>query len=179
MLNDRGLWIHADVFADASMGVSLDLITGLVDTGVGPVDVHLLTADASDALDVVCRPGVARITMPFEGMGDIETHASRVRDVGARPWLAVAPGTPLGAYREHLAHVDGVLVMLIEPGTKNSADLTQLTKVEQRQRDRAAGVDGGVDEANLGAILDAGTEYVVIGHRLFTNSRKRTEGVRS
>ncbi|WP_338889260.1 hypothetical protein [Rhodococcus sovatensis] len=178
MLSDRGIWIHADVFPDADMGVSLDLITRMVDDGIGPVDVHLLSVGALDALDVVCRPGIARVTLPFEGIGDVESSAWRVRTAGARPWLAVSPGTPFDDYRQQLQYVDGVLVMLIEPGTKNSADLTQLTKLERSRQNCTTGVDGGVDEENLGRILAAGTEYVVIGRRLFTNPKCRTEGER-
>lgn len=167
LLNQRGLWIHADVFADTAMGVSIDLITDLADQGTGPVDVHLLTCHALDALDRVCRPGIARITFPYEGSHDIEAVCARIRAVGAQPWLAVAPGTPIEDYRDALVHVDGLLVMLIPPGTKQSADLGQLTKIDTGQAMRA-GVDGGVHEDNVESILAAGTRYVVIGRRLFT-----------
>ncbi|MGW4337131.1 hypothetical protein ACWEK5_30640 [Rhodococcus koreensis] len=176
LLGARGLWIHADVFADADMGVSLDLITRLADDGTGPIDVHLLTAGALTALDVVCRPGIARVTFPYEGTDDIEAVAARVRSVGAQPWLALAPGTPLDQCSSHLAHVDGLLVMLIEPGTRETADLTQLTKVDRVHPHLAAGVDGGVDETNLDHILTAGTGYVVVGRRLFTRSHHQPEG---
>ena len=177
LLSLRGLWIHADVFADTDMGVSLDLITRLADERTGPVDVHLLTHETLDALDVVCRPGVARVTFPFERTDDVGAVAARVRVAGAQPWLAISPGTALDECRGVLAHVDGLLVMLIEPGTRESADLSNLAKVNTVRTQRTAGVDGGVNEENLPQILAAGTGYVVVGRRLFTCSNSKQQGV--
>lgn len=175
MLSRRRLWIHADVFADAAMGVSLDLINDLAEQGIGPVDVHLLTYGALDALDRVCRPGIARITFPYEGTDDVEAVCARIRGVGAQPWLAVAPGTQIEHCREALTHVDGLLVMLIPPGTKQTADLANLTKVDIEHTPRA-GVDGGVHEDNVEPILAAGTRYVVVGRRLFACPGDKPEG---
>ena len=175
LLSRRGLWIHADVFSDSRIGVSVDLITRLAEEGTGPIDVHLLTEGALEALDVVCRPGVARVTFPYEGTDDVEAVAARVRAVGAQPWLAISPGTQIDECRDDLAHVDGLLVMLIEPGTRESADLAHLTKVETVHMQRTAGVDGGVNEGNLERVLMAGTRYVVVGRRLFTCSNHKPE----
>jgi ribulose-phosphate 3-epimerase len=168
LLADRGLWIHADVFADAATGVSLELITQLADEGTGLIDVHLLTTDALAALDVVCRPGVARITFPYEGTVDVEAVAARVRAVGVKPWLAISPATGISECYAVLRHVDGLLVMLIEPGTQAAADTSHLGKVNTVHRRYPTGVDGGVDEANAADVLAAGTRYVVVGRRLFT-----------
>lgn len=175
LLSRRGLWIHADVFADAAMGVSMDLITELAEQGTGPIDVHLLTSDALNALERACRPGVARITFPYEGTDDVEAVSGRIRAVGAQPWLAVAPGTSIEDCRAALEHVDGLLVMLIPPGTKQSADLANLTKVDTGQMPRA-GVDGGVHEDNVESILAAGSRYIVVGRRLFSRTGHEPEG---
>ena len=168
MLMQRDLWVHADVFAEPGLGVSLDLISDLADQGTGPVDVHLLTAETLDALKVVCRPGIARVTFPFENVPDPEAVAARIRRSGAAPWLAVAPETSLGACADVLPPVDGVLVMLLPPGTSGRSDLTLLTKVTRASTDRPVGVDGGVSESNVDQILAAGATYVVIGRRLMS-----------
>lgn len=168
LLAEQKIWVHADVFADARAGVSLDLIRQLAEEGTGPVDVHLLTAGALEALDVVCRPGIARVTFPFEGVPDPPAVATPIRAAGAAPWLAIAPGTALEACADALSHVDGLLVMLLEPGSRGRSDPALLPKVRQASAARPAGVDGGVGEGNLGDVLAAGAAYVVIGRRLFT-----------
>jgi pentose-5-phosphate-3-epimerase len=66
--------------------------------------------------------------------------------------------------------------MLIEPGTRDSADLANLTKVNMVHSPRRVGVDGGVDEENVERILAAGAGYIVVGRRLFTCSDRKQQG---
>ena len=174
-LSERKVWVHADVFADPLTGVSLDLIAELADSGSGPVDVHLLTVGALEALDLVCRPGIERITFPFEDVPDPAAVAARIRDAGMKPWLAIAPETTLEACADALPHVDGLLVMLLEPGSSGRSDPSLLTKVSRASADVPVGVDGGVGEANLGAVLEAGATYVVIGRRLFPIAKEQPQ----
>jgi pentose-5-phosphate-3-epimerase len=167
LLAQQRLWVHADVFADAKAGVSLDLIKELADERATPVDVHLLTADALDVLPPVCRAGVARVTFPFEGVSDPSKVAAHIRAAGAAPWLAIAPWTSVDECSDALRHVDGLLVMLVKPGTHGRADTTLLPKVDAAAGQQPVGVDGGVGEANLNVVLAAGASYVVIGRQLF------------
>jgi pentose-5-phosphate-3-epimerase len=162
------LWVHADVFADPAAGVDLGLITELADAGVGPIDVHLLTAEALNALPVICRPGIARITFPFEGAPDIAGTARQVRACGAQAWLAISPATTVTEAAEAARDVDGLLVMLLEPGTQDAADLGLLAKVQTAGSHAPVGADGGIGEHNLTSVLRAGAGYVVIGRGLFT-----------
>jgi len=165
---------HADVFDDVRKGVSLDLITEMANTGTGLIDVHLLAEGAlSAAFDVVCRPGVSGITFPYEGVDDVEAVARRIRAVGAQPWLAISPATQIERRRTSLCHVDGLLIMLIEPGSKQAADVAHLEKVAATHQQHSTGVDGGVTEAILDQILSAGTGYIVVGRRLFACSNER------
>ena len=179
LLAEQRIWVHADVFADSRAGISLDLINELADRGAGPIDVHLLTAGALEVLDAVCRPGITRVTFPFEGVPDASSVAARIRAAGTSPWLAIAPGTMLDACADTLPHVDGLLVMLLEPGSRGRSDPALLAKVSSASATGPVGVDGGVGEGNLGDVLAAGAGYVVIGRRLFavptTSSKEEPE----
>jgi len=168
LLSQNGMWLHADVFPDNRMGVSVDLISELAESGCGPLDVHLLAEGSMTALVNVCRPGVTRVTFPYEGTDDIQAVAAQVRAAGAQPWLAIAPDTAVDVCHDALSHVDGLLVMLIKPGTREAADLGQLRKVQAVSKQQSVGVDGGVHEANFDRIVAAGATYVVAGRRLFT-----------
>ena len=59
--------------------------------------------------------------------------------------------------------MDGLLVMLLEPGTQDAADLGLLAKVQTASADAPVGADGGIGEHNLTSVLRAGAGYVVIG----------------
>ncbi|WP_157970547.1 hypothetical protein [Nakamurella deserti] len=175
LLHRHGAWVHADVFDDPGEGVDVDLIAALAAARLARLDIHLLTAGALAALDLVCRPGVDRITFPFEGVAAVGDVAARIRAAGVSPWLAVAPGTSLVECAEASAHVDGLLVMLLEPGTRRSADLRHLSKVENAHAGTTVGVDGGVREVDLDRILAAGATYIVAGRRLFTSVPARPQ----
>ncbi|MDP9221218.1 MAG: hypothetical protein M3P23_11895 [Actinomycetota bacterium] len=83
--------------------------------------------------------------------------------------VALSPNTSIDRAGDALDHVDGVLVMLLEPGTTGRADLSLLAKVRAASDIASVGVDGGVGESNLARLLSAGASYVVVGRRLFSN----------
>jgi pentose-5-phosphate-3-epimerase len=108
-----------------------------------------------------------------QGVDDIEAVAGRIRAVGAQSWLAVSPETQIEQYRIDLSYVDGLLVMLTDPGTKQSANVAHLDKVASAHEQYSTGVDGGVTEEILDQILRGGTGYVVVGRSLFACPKKR------
>ena len=79
----------------------------------------------------------------------------------------IAPGTTLEACADALPQVDGLLVMLLEPGSRGRPDSALLAKVSRVSAAMPVGVDGGVGEGNLGDVLAAGATYVVIGRHFF------------
>lgn len=107
------------------------------------------------------------MTFPFEDVPDVPGVAAQIGAAGGIPWLAIAPGTTLDACSDALPHVDGLLVMLLEPGTSGRSDPMLLAKASHANTTKPVGVDGGVGEGNLAAVLAAGATYVVIGRRLF------------
>jgi pentose-5-phosphate-3-epimerase len=174
-LQRAGLWIHADVIMDdlTHRGVDLSLVRTLVERKVGPLDVHLITPELGDVFDEICALKVDRVTFPFVSCADtaaVADAAERIRRSGAAAWLAVAPGTELDAVRPCFETVDGLLVMLIQPGSTDPADPALSARAGQARLGLPTGVDGGVNEANLGTCLDAGASYIVSGRALLSAS---------
>lgn len=176
LLAREQMWVHADVFSPASSGVDPVLVGELSASGVHPIDVHLVTSQSLDHLDAMCRAGVARVTFPYEGVSDAVAVAAKVRSAGAAAWLAIAPQTSLREVTGLRDRMDGLLVMLIQPGTRARADLRMLGKVAAAARAwECVGVDGGVEEQNVARVLEAGAGYVVIGRRLLSIARPQPD----
>lgn len=172
MLGERGIWLHADLFENSEVGVPLAHIRTYVEKDLGRVDAHLLTAGALRYLDELCDLGVTRVTYPVEGVANPFEVARQIRRAGVSPWLALSPETSIESCVDMLSEVDGVLVMLIRPGSQDESDLSLLAKVSKAAAmDVTVGVDGGVNERNLDDIIDAGATYLVVGRRLFTTIR--------
>ncbi|MBK3564735.1 hypothetical protein [Streptomyces sp. MBT62] len=170
-----GLWIHADVITDdrGHRGVDLSLVHTLAEQRVGPLDVHVIAPEPElgGLIEEISAWQVDRVTFPFESCPDpaaVADTVERIRASGAAAWLAVAPATELAAVRPYFELLDGLLVMLIEPGSTGTADLTLTAKAGQTPPALPAGVDGGVDADNLAACLRAGADYVVSGRALLS-----------
>jgi ribulose-phosphate 3-epimerase len=171
-LEHAGLWIHADVIMDdgTHRGIELSLVRTLCERRIGPLDIHVIAPELDGLIDEICAQKVDRVTFPFESCSDyaaVADTAEQVRASGAAAWLAVAPATELASVRPCFDLVDGLLVMLIEPGSTGAADPTLATRAGQTRRVLPVGVDGGVNSVNLGACLQAGADYVVSGRALF------------
>jgi pentose-5-phosphate-3-epimerase len=175
VLANAGAWLHVDLIDDAyplGAGVSEALLPELV-AHRAPVDVHLLVREPRAWLPRVIEHRPDRVTVQLETLRqpwtpELERLRALCRVGGAELWAGLAPGTQPVAAAEALAVVDGVLVMLAEPGRPG-------TTADPRMVDRLAelpgvprGVDGGVTEGAFEAIRDVGGSYIVMGRRLWS-----------
>jgi pentose-5-phosphate-3-epimerase len=78
-------------------------------------------------------------------------------------WAEVAIGDDLTGLRR----TDGALVMLIESGTRNAADPSQLLKVARLAGTTPVGIDGGVTATVADEALQLGADVIVSGRSLF------------
>jgi pentose-5-phosphate-3-epimerase len=78
-------------------------------------------------------------------------------------WAEVSIGDDLTGLRR----ADGALVMLIESGTKNAADPSQLRKVARLAGTTPVGIDGGVTATVADDALQLGADVIVSGRSLF------------
>lgn len=166
-LADSGLSLHVDLFPSLEQGVSLEELDAITSLKVDLLDVHLLNQKSMQHLEAVCHRDVGRVSFPFEDVADPLSVAEYIHAAGKAAWLALAPATSANMCLPLLPAVDGVLVMLIPPGSKNSADLSLLSKIHELvSKGKQVGVDGGIDDANIGDILQAGATYLVAGRSL-------------
>jgi hypothetical protein len=165
--------VHIDVMAASEglpTGVSLaelQMISDVVDRR--RIGVHLIgSADFVDAVlpkILALRPGV--VFLPWHAFTD--ARAGAVRTAGCSAWIAVwrewdghgAPAWPVAP--------DGVLVMMIQPGTRDTCSLGRLSVVEACASELPVAVDGGVTEAVAPLCLFAGAQSLVAGRSLLLN----------
>lgn len=165
----EGLWIHVDIIRDSQgrdLGVDLATLREITARGQCRVDVHLIGAAAAAAFPEVCALGCARVTVAPECCSDIAGMSAAAHRSGAQFWIALAPPTDAEDLLPMVPVVDGVLVMLLTPGTREPADLSLLSKARTLASLLPTGVDGSVDVSNVSACLEAGARYIVSGRGL-------------
>ncbi|WP_336946029.1 hypothetical protein [Asaia sp. HN010] len=170
-LDHAQLWSHVDFFSPGAEGVDLATLDAILAENHGPLDAHLLDNGAFNWFEDLSARALNRLTLPLETDADLHGAIATLRMRGISPWLALAPHSTLAEAEPFLDAVDGVLVMLIAPGTKDSASLSLLEKNRAlRARRVTSGVDGGVTAETLPMIVEAGASYLVIGRSLLAPS---------
>jgi ribulose-phosphate 3-epimerase len=98
-----------------------------------------------------------------------------IREGDMKAGLALNPDTPLFSIAHVMGSIDLLLIMTVNPGFAGQGFMGEvLAKVrkahmlkEAEGYDYILCVDGGVTQANIGEIVDAGADMVVAGSAVF------------
>ncbi|CAL8969516.1 hypothetical protein PROP_00561 [Propionicimonas sp. T2.31MG-18] len=187
--HEAGCWIHADVILryrrDAgfvSVGVTLEQLEAVAAALPGAaIDVHLILL--GDAPEIRRDQVIDEVAEWLERLSPTRVSAAAaVLDRIGRRLRAACPDVELwgelwpapewaGATR-----LDGALVMLIEPGTKQLADPGRLGVVSRVARTLPVGVDGGISKNTAMDAVRSGASYLVLGRALFDPAPMAPEG---
>jgi len=181
-------WIHLDVM-DGHFVPNLTMGPVVVEACRRitrlPLDVHLMVETPRRYLAAFVSAGADRISVHVEADGDLAETLGAIRDLGARPGVAVNPETPAEAIQHVLMSVDTILVMTVHPGAAGQAFLPDvLPKVRElrSRRDQIhsaaiLAVDGGINAATAPQAARAGAEIFVAASAVFAHPRGIAAGV--
>jgi ribulose-phosphate 3-epimerase len=140
-----------------------------------PLDVHLMIEEADRYVDAFADAGAGWVSLHVEAMPHLQRTVAHLRERGLKAGVALNPSTPLVSLEEILPELDYVLVMSVNPGfggqkfLPGSLDKVRHLREIVRRRGLATPieVDGGVDESNVKALVDAGADILVAGTAVF------------
>jgi len=140
-----------------------------------PLDVHLMIENADLYVDAFADAGANWVSLHVEALPHLQRTVAHLRERGLKAGVALNPSTPLVSVEEIAPELDYVVVMSVNPGFGGQRFLSgSLDKVRRmrellRRRGPAAQieVDGGVDESNVKALIEAGAEVLVAGTSVF------------
>ncbi len=171
-------WVHCDVMdnhfvPNLTFGPIIVLAARRLTAAL--LDVHLMVDEPRRLLPEFRTAGANLITVHLEACTDVAGTLAAARETGARVGLALKPGTPLAAAEPHLADLDLLLVMTVEPGFGGQdfmADMTSKVREAKAWRERHHArylieVDGGIAPDTARVARGAGAEVFVAGHALY------------
>ena len=122
-----------------------------------PLDVHLMVEDPDRYAETFVRAGAAFLTVHAECTPHLQRALRHIRDLGARPGLALNPATPLDAVRYVLDDIDLLLVMTVNPGFGGQklipATVEKTREAAQLLRGSGSALFGAKDPAAAMAVL--------------------------
>lgn len=171
-------WIHIDVMdghfvPNITIGPMItEAVNRITDL---PLDVHLMIEHPDRYIQEFVKAGADYISVHAEACTHLNRTVSLIRDLGAKPGVALNPATPTGVLEWVLESIDFVLIMSVNPGfggqsfISNSIDRIRGVKqmIDQRNLATIIQVDGGVNASTIREISDAGADSFVAGSAIF------------
>ena len=139
------------------------------------MDVHLMITEPIRYIKEFKEAGADLITIHLEACEDVAATIKAIREAGLKVGLSIKPATEAEAIRPYLDQIDMILVMSVEPGfggqkfIPKSLDKIRALRamVEEAGVDVDIEVDGGIYQANVKEVLDAGANIIVSGSGVF------------
>jgi ribulose-phosphate 3-epimerase len=173
--------IHVDVMDGhfvPNITIGPPVVRAIKRVATRPLDVHLMIEEPERYIDDFISAGAAMISVHVEVLPHLQRTISHIKKLGAKAGAVLNPSTPAGALEDVAADLDFVLVMSVNPGFGGQAFIPH--SIEKLRRVRAildaAGssapieIDGGIDTANVAAVVQAGASIIVAGNAIFGTS---------
>ena len=183
-------WLHFDIMDGhfvPNLTFGPDVVRNLRPVTKMPFDVHLMIEEPIQYLEDYADAGADILVVHAEACAHLQRTLTKIRDLGARPGVALNPATPLGVLDYVLDDVDMVLLMTVNPGYAGQklvpATLPKIEELAERlaaaDRDITLQVDGNVSFENAHKMAARGADCFVAGSSsVFKQGLSRADGTR-
>lgn len=142
-------------------------------------DVHLMIEQPERYIDEFAACGANGITVHAEATRHLHRVVQTIKAGGMKAAVALNPSTPLSALDYVLEDLDMALIMTVNPGFGGQKYIPQMTekiralrkKAQERKLPLKIEVDGGINDATIHTVLEAGADVIVAGSCVFKDNR--------
>lgn len=139
------------------------------------IDTHLMISEPGRYAVEFVKAGADMVSVHIEADNHLQRTLTAISDAGAKAGIAINPATPIELLTEALPYSDFVLLMSVNPGFGGQKFIpTMIDKLRrlkfmivERGLPVRIEIDGGVDQSNIGEIVDSGAEIIVAGSAVF------------
>lgn len=169
---------HVDVMDNhfvPNLSWGLPVVESVVNSGILPVDAHLMIEDPDRWAPGYAEVGCHSVTFHAEAATAPIRLAREIHRLGSRVGLALRPATDIAPFIDILSEFDMILVMTVEPGFGGQSFIDSMLPKIRRTREaiRSAAlpvsvqVDGGVSRTTIEMAAEAGADNFVAGSAVF------------
>ncbi len=173
--NQKIDYLHIDVMDGVfvpNIGIGVDYIRSLREATDIPLDIHLMVTRPEDKFDWFGIRESDCVTIHFESTTQVQRAIERLRPYGCKVLLAINPATPLCNVEEVLDCIDGVNLLMVNPGFAGQKMVQSCMKKAERlrqilddsgARDKIMEVDGNITFDSAKALREIGADMFVAG----------------
>ena len=155
-----------------NFGLGVDYIRGLRELTSIPLDLHLMIKDPEYKLPWIGIHKEDIVTIHYESTFQVQRALDYLVPYGCKRFLAINPATPIGQIEEVLDYIDGVNLLMVNPGfagqkivpsTLRKAEKLQKFLQEMHREDIILEVDGNITKEHGATLRSCGASIFVAG----------------
>lgn len=112
-------YLHIDVMDGTfvpNFGLGVDYIRGLRNLTAIPLDIHLMVKDPEYKLSWLGIHSTDTVSIHYESTFQVQRALDYLEPYGCKRFLAINPATPTSALEEVLDYIDGINLLMVNPG---------------------------------------------------------------
>lgn len=138
-------------------------------------DCHLMIDEPARYIKDFADAGADIITIHYEATNHLHRAVMAVKECGCKVGVSLNPATPISVLEYIIQDLDMVLIMSVNPGFGGQSFIqSSISKIRdlknmitEKNLDIEIQVDGGVSNATIGDVVDAGADILVAGSAIF------------
>jgi len=148
-----------------------------------PIEAHLMVEQPELFVEAFIKAGATVIEIQVESTTSLYRTVQTIRELGAKPGVAINPGTPVEDLREILPYIDLVNVMTVEPGFGGQKFIPhspeKIRRVRALSPDFEIEVDGGIGAHTAPLVVAAGATVLVAGNSVYGSKGGVASGIKA
>ena len=176
LLEENGVeYLHIDMMDGTfvpNFGLGVDYIRGLREITSIPLDLHLMIKEPENKFQWIGIKSTDIVSIHYESTFQVQRALDYLEPYGCKRFLAINPATSLSAIEEVLDYIDGINLLMVNPGfagqkmvpstIKKAQKLMKMLHANDREQ-IVVEVDGNITPENGRMLREFGVSMFVAG----------------
>ena len=181
-------YLHIDMMDGSfvpNFGLGVDYVRGLRNLTDIPLDFHLMIKDPEYKFQWIGIKPTDTVSIHYESTFQVQRALDYLEPFGCKRFLAINPATPVSSLEEVLEYIDGINLLMVNPGfagqkivpstMRKAQKVVDLLKRDGRE-DIIIEVDGNITPENGRKLREIGASRFVAGtSAIFKGDLKKYE----
>lgn len=171
-------WFHIDIMDGVfvpNISFGMPVLKAISKHAKKTIDVHLMIVDPDRYIQTFADLGANVLTVHYEACTHLHRTLQAIKAAGMKAGVALNPHTNINLLEDVIQDIDLVCIMSVNPGfggqsfIENTYNKVKKLKalITEKNATTEIEIDGGVNDKNAKALVEAGADILVAGSFVF------------